>query len=598
MGIFYRSRSGVTNFNGQHGCLKCTTVGEYSYITHCNIFPRIQCPKRTDYGFRSRQYPSHHKCYTPLENLQVNMVDDFPVADSLHLIDLGVMKRCLMGWRDGSFRSFRVKWSATDTKNISEFLLSCKLPLEIHRSVRGLDCLSQWKGLEYRTFFYYIGIVVLKDYLPYDVYEHFLVLFCAITICSSKFYSQYISLADQMLLHYIEKYKDIYGEDYITSNVHNLSHLSDDVKRFGILSSFSSYPFESKLFQIKNLLRNTRNPLIQAAKRLSESDNNVHVDSKKKFPFLKKQNDGEGIVIEVNIRTKFFYHIEVTEGLTLNTEFRNKWFLTNDNEIVSFKKVIAEDEEYFIWGSSLKHIYNFFQTPIQSSYLNIYISDCEENIAKLYSLNNIKCKLVCIRKEKDRFIFPFLRLVEGSSPVILTVRENDVRLLTNANIANTNHEKIMQQADTSQMTLDAEVASPDMFIPEESSSICSNSTSTTNIENSVSSTGCHDAYVPISTVKSLKNDLAVWAVNHKIPQVALTSLLQTLKEHFPSEVSELLPNDARCVLKTPRATVVQSIEPGQHFHIGIKYGIEKFLGSRVKKYRITNQYRWSSSFRV
>nr|CAI5819444.1 unnamed protein product [Callosobruchus analis] len=28
-------------------------------------------------------------------------------------------------------------------------------------------------------------------------------------------------------------------------------------------------------------------------------------------------------------------------------------------------------------------------TPIQSSYLNIYISDCEENIAKLYSLNNI-----------------------------------------------------------------------------------------------------------------------------------------------------------------------------------------------------------------
>ncbi|VEN55095.1 unnamed protein product [Callosobruchus maculatus] len=151
----------------------------------------------------------------------------------------------------------------------------------------------------------------------------------------------------------------------------------------------------------------------------------------------------------------------------------------------------------------------------------------------------------------------------------IIAQENDVRLLTNANIANTNHEEIMQQAETSHMTLDTEVASPDMFIPEESSSICSNS--------------CHDAYVPISTVKSLKNDLAVWAVNHKIPQVALTSLLQTLKEHLPSEVSELLPNDARCVLKTPRATVVQSIEPGQYFHIGIKYGIEKFLGSHVSK---------------
>lgn len=134
---------GVANFNGQHGCLKCTTVGEYSYITHCNIFPRIGCSKRTDEGFRTRQYASHHKTYTPLEELPINMIDDFPIADSLHLIDLGIAKRCLMGWRNGNFRNFRLKWSAADTQTITEFLISCKMPLEIHRAVRGLDCLSQ-----------------------------------------------------------------------------------------------------------------------------------------------------------------------------------------------------------------------------------------------------------------------------------------------------------------------------------------------------------------------------------------------------------------------------------------------------------------------
>ncbi|XP_031329109.1 uncharacterized protein LOC116160111 [Photinus pyralis] len=176
---------GVANFNGQHGCLKCTTVGEYSYLTHCNVFPRIDCPKRTDEGFRLKMYGSHHKCATPLEELPINMIEDFPIADSLHLLDLGIMKRCLMGWRDGTFRNFNMKWSANDIYGVSQYLRGCRLPSEIHRAVRGLECLPHWKGLEYRSFLYYIGIVILKKYLPRDVYEHFLLLFCAVTICSS-----------------------------------------------------------------------------------------------------------------------------------------------------------------------------------------------------------------------------------------------------------------------------------------------------------------------------------------------------------------------------------------------------------------------------
>ena len=35
----------------------------------------------------------HHKCTSPLEELEIDMVEDFPVSDSLHLIDLGIMKR-------------------------------------------------------------------------------------------------------------------------------------------------------------------------------------------------------------------------------------------------------------------------------------------------------------------------------------------------------------------------------------------------------------------------------------------------------------------------------------------------------------------------
>ena len=150
--------------------------------------------------------------------------------------------------------------------------------------------MAHWKGLEYRTFLLYVGIVILKEVLSLDVYEHFLLFFCAITICSSEMNLQFLDLADILLSNYVETFRDFYGEDYMTSNVHNLSHLVDDVRKFGVLSSFSAYPFESRLYEIKNLLRNGHRPLSQVAKRLGEITqiDCDYIPTKQKYPILKK----------------------------------------------------------------------------------------------------------------------------------------------------------------------------------------------------------------------------------------------------------------------------------------------------------------------
>lgn len=39
---------GVINFNGKHGCLKCTTKGKYCHTANTVIFPQITAPPRTD----------------------------------------------------------------------------------------------------------------------------------------------------------------------------------------------------------------------------------------------------------------------------------------------------------------------------------------------------------------------------------------------------------------------------------------------------------------------------------------------------------------------------------------------------------------------
>lgn len=104
--LYYICFIGTANFNGHHGCLKCTTIGEYNYASSTNVFPRTECPKRTDADFRAKAYGRHHKEDSPLLQLNIDMIEQFPVGDSLHLLHQGVMKRFLLGWKGTLFTRF------------------------------------------------------------------------------------------------------------------------------------------------------------------------------------------------------------------------------------------------------------------------------------------------------------------------------------------------------------------------------------------------------------------------------------------------------------------------------------------------------------
>lgn len=105
--------------------------------------------------------------------------------------------------------------------------------------MQGIDNLTYWKGIQYRAFLHYIGIVALKGHLIHEAYQHFLLLFCAVTICSSKEYFPHLQVARAMIDQFIEIYMEFYGVEYITSNVHNLTHLVDEVELFGIVRRLS-----------------------------------------------------------------------------------------------------------------------------------------------------------------------------------------------------------------------------------------------------------------------------------------------------------------------------------------------------------------------
>lgn len=108
-------------------------------------------------------------------------------------------------WKNGD-TEFRKIWQKRDIFGINNLLLQLnnQKPKEIHRSIRKLDDIKFWKGTEFRSFLLYFGAVVLKRFLPPELYDHFLHLMCAVTICYSSAYKNYLDIAQLWFEKYID----------------------------------------------------------------------------------------------------------------------------------------------------------------------------------------------------------------------------------------------------------------------------------------------------------------------------------------------------------------------------------------------------------
>lgn len=370
-------------------------AGEYSYVSNTVVFPKVGQTARTDELFRANQYPDHQKIDTPLSRLPIDMVKDIIVADPLHLLELGVIKRLLIGWRTGNL-GYVAKWTARQQEEISDLLLKITMPSEVHRDARTLKLFGYWKGLEFRNFLNYYGVIVLSKYLPEKCYEHFLKLFCAVTICSVKKHLCHLNVAQILFQSFISDYKRIYGNEFLTSNVHNLDHVVDDVARFGVLYSISAYPFENSLYTLKRMLRQGKQPLVQIVNRLTER---LFISD-----FNYKSGDDKEPVIRVS---ELFCEIKLPEFKLTNAKFKDKWFGAND-KIVCITNAYEEGSNYFIEGYAANSQNNVFDTPFASSLLNIYKADIDNiNRGELLRVNvcDINCKFVAIHMRESTYAF-------------------------------------------------------------------------------------------------------------------------------------------------------------------------------------------------
>lgn len=377
-------------------------------------FPKIDCPRRTDTSFRTRAQKEHHKETSMIEQLDIDMISAFPTSDTLHLTDLGIMRKCMNRWVFGA-KGYAHKWTKYSIDRTSQLLRNCQkqMPSDIHRAVRGLECLSRWKGLEYRTVLLYVGMTILKPVLSSDEYKHFLLLCCAVTICSCKVYEASIPLASKLFERYVQMYIEIYESDTISSNVHNLIHITEDMMSLKInnLMDLSTYKYENALRLIGLKVKHCNLPLEQVARRIIEMSRiekdqlaNSNFEFTEKFlpkVFYKTQNQNFTTYDKIELKPNVFLS---------NRKIGDSWFLARSSDaklqIVKMKYVVVNGEQYEIWGLPLKEKREFFNYPLTSTKLNIYTSNGETVVELcIYNIDSFVAKMICLTCDESSFVY-------------------------------------------------------------------------------------------------------------------------------------------------------------------------------------------------
>ncbi|KAJ7991280.1 hypothetical protein DPEC_G00000540 [Dallia pectoralis] len=203
---------------------------------------------------------AHHLGSSPLLATSLGLVSGFPL-DFMHLVCLGVMRRLVYLWLKGPLSC---RLSSGQVNMLSEQLENVRryTPVEFNRQPRTLTEIDRWKASE---------PVLLKSFLHAAVYKHFLLFFVGILILSSKkLFATYTDYANNALVLFVQHFRKVYGDTYISYNVHNLVHLTQDAKVHGTLDCFSAFKFENFMKTLKKMVRKPQSPCSQVVKRILE----------------------------------------------------------------------------------------------------------------------------------------------------------------------------------------------------------------------------------------------------------------------------------------------------------------------------------------
>ncbi|KAE8739082.1 hypothetical protein FOCC_FOCC015424 [Frankliniella occidentalis] len=329
---------------GYCACEKCEVFGEW--ISNRTTYVDIDARLRTEESFRNQSQQRHHTGRSPLLDIEeCQLVSQFRL-DTLHLIYLGVWKRLLLAWIswNGPWK-LPIKTKEEISLKFVALALSC--PSDFNRPPRALSEIPFWAGTEFRRTLLYDGVVVFRDSLNPNVYSHFLLLHCALSILNSPIhYHNLNNLANELLRNFISHSVHIYGAKFVVYNVHNLCHLANECFLHGPSDSFSGFPFENKLGAIKKSLKSGYRPLQPAANRDLENEETVVKLSQQNGPVkVAKRHYVDGEIIDGD----YFKYLSVN-GVELKLNQRDSCVRATNGDVMKVSNIVMRRDEIFLFA--------------------------------------------------------------------------------------------------------------------------------------------------------------------------------------------------------------------------------------------------------
>ena len=397
----------IVYFSGYSSCERCTVKG--TYIGGHVALDDLSCPRRTADSFRNRVDEAHHKQMeiTLLEKFGINMVDQF-VIDHMHCVFIGVTKRLISRWMQSPAGHKKPQLGAFSVQKMSDETekTSNHIPSEFSRSLEyGLKRISYWKASQLRLFLLYVGPVILKRKSILDklTYNAFLDLSIAMRLLLTPSQEKNIPFIDSLLKNFVTFCQNQYGTDYLTYNIHNLIHLTEDYSRYGNLEKISCFDFESFLGRLKKCVRSGYKPLQQVAKFASKLNEEIICEKTNLKPeclFVEKDKTCKRIKVN---------NMVLTQG---ELGAKDNCVMLNSGQIGIISRIDISSDAFNFDIKLFKSRENFFTSPIPSKNIGILLVD-ELGECTSVSLDQIysKCAILPYKKRwvclKMIHSFPF-----------------------------------------------------------------------------------------------------------------------------------------------------------------------------------------------
>ena len=241
-------------FNGSYGCHYCEHPG-LSVMKgdgHVRVFPiKFPIPPLRDskttllHAVAAINNDGKHVCGVKGFSI-LSLIPKFDlitgtIPDIMHCVFLGIVKQFLAIWLESNGKPYSFM-----AKHFGKTLRDVKLPDEILRMYRSYEKYGKsWKASELRNFLLFFSPVILRSLLPSLYYRHWMCLVNCCRLLQKKLMTQEdLQLAKLLALSFTGKIPELYGVEYVSYNVHLLSHIVEGTDNWGAPWAYSAFLYE------------------------------------------------------------------------------------------------------------------------------------------------------------------------------------------------------------------------------------------------------------------------------------------------------------------------------------------------------------------